>query len=296
MKYWIAAALAFSPAPGLARDCPPPGWDRADLADLRAAGFGIAAADRREAFARAITACLASPDPELRDGIAYEALAHMLRSGGLGARARTDIARDLLARLASRDPAGFEAPFAALALAEIVRADRVERYLPDDLRDAIVDAAAGYLGAVRDYRGFDEHEGWRHGVAHGADLVMQIALNPHVADRARLARIRDAVAAQVVPAEHFYIYGEPERLMRPVLLLARRGLFTEAEWTAWFAHLARPDPLDSWGEAFRSQAGLARRHNLRAFLQSLCLNARLSADEADDILLPGAEAALRATS
>ncbi len=295
MKYRIAAALAVSPVAAAAQ-CPPPGWDRAELTALRAAGFEIADADRRNAFARAITACLASPDPALRDGVAFEALTSVLRGGSLRADTRIALARDLLERLDSNDPAGFEPPFAALALAEIVRADGIESYLPDPLRDAIVDAAARYLAAVRDYRGFDAQEGWRHGVAHGADLAMQIARNRNVTDRARLERLRDAVAAQVAPAGHFYVYGEPERLMVPIVMIARRGVFSEAEWTDWFARLARPDPLVSWGDAFQSQEGLARRHNLRAFLQSVWLNARRSADEADDVLLTGAEAALRATS
>lgn len=296
MKYRIAAILAFSPASAWGQPCPPPGWDRAALTQLRAAGFEIAQADRREAFARAIAACLASPDPALRDGVAYEALARMLRAGSVSADTRIALARDLLARLDSGDPAGFGPPFAALVLAEIVRADGIDRYLPDPLRDAIVDAAVRYLGTVRDYRGFDAREGWRHGVAHGADLAMQIARNRNVADRARLERLRDAVAAQVAPAGHFYIYGEPERLTAPIVMIARRGVFSEAEWSDWFARLARPDPLPSWGDAFQSQEGLARRHNLRAFLQSIWLNARLSSDETDDVLLAGAEAALRAMS
>ena len=104
--------------------------------------------------------------------------------------------------------------------------------------------------------------------------------------------LREAVAAQVAPNRHFYIYGEPERLARPVIFLAQRGLFSEAEWTAWFARIAqtvREDPVGT-------QAGLARRHNARAFLFAILVGARLSEAAEDDVLLPGAEAALRAMS
>ena len=38
----------------------------------------------RQAFAKVIVACLASPDPALRDGIAFEALSHMLRGEAAG--------------------------------------------------------------------------------------------------------------------------------------------------------------------------------------------------------------------
>lgn len=294
-RYLVACLALLSPSAAFAQNaCPPDGWDRARLAALKNADFEIPDTALRLRFARSVVACVASPDPFLRDVIAFEALSHMLRADQLDTDTRIAIARDLLDRLDSRDPAGFEAPFAALLLSEIVRADGVRRYLPDPIRSEIADAAARYVAAVRDYRGFDEREGWRHGVAHGADLLMQLARDPNLNDPARLGRLRDAVAAQVAPPGHFYIYGESERLMQPVIMLARRGLYTEADWTAWFASLTRPAPLASWDEAFRTQAGLARRHNLRAFLYAVWLNARINQDAADDILLPGAEAALRA--
>lgn len=282
---WLCAAQAVA--------CPPPGWDRARLEQLKTAKFEIADTAERERFAENVVACVASSDPFLRDGIAFEALSHLLRAEQLGTPVRVRIARDLLARLKSQEPLGFEAPFAALVLAEIVRADRVKTYLPGDLRTAIGEGAVAFMNGVRDYRGFDEREGWRHGVAHGADLSMQIARNPNYGDRAFLARLRDAVGGQVAPAGHFYIYGEPERLMQPVVVLAQRKLFAAGEWEAWFGRVTQAAPLASWDEAYASQAGLAKRHNTRAFLHAVWLNARINENTDDDVLLAPAEAALR---
>lgn len=39
------------------------------------------------------------------------------------------------------------------------------------------DAARNVI-AICDYRSFDERDGWRHAVAHAADLLMRLALNP----------------------------------------------------------------------------------------------------------------------
>lgn len=298
MKHGLLLSLAASavawPSLASAQTCPPTGWDRPRLEALKSANFEIADAAERERFARALVACVASPDPVLRDGVAFDGLTHMLRGNQLTDPAKIAIAEDLLRRLGSRDPEGFEAPFAALVLSEIVRADRIQRYLPDALRDTIVDRAIDYVVGIRDYRGFDAREGWRHGVAHGADLLMQIAYNPHVADPTRLAHLRDAVGAQVGPTSHAYVYGEPERLLRPIVALAQRNAFTQDEWTQWFATLMSPAPFASWRDAVRSQEGLARRHNLQAFVYAAWLNARLSQSPADDVLLPGAEAAVRA--
>lgn len=284
----LIAALLFS-TPLMARPaCPPAGFDRAALADLKKNEWRIDNAAERAAFAHAIVACLASPDPALRDGVAYEALYALLRGKSLDAATMNALYEDLKATIEGPAGKGFARPFAALALAEIARADRIEPYLAPERRAELLDTAIAYVMRIDDYRGFNEKEGWRHGVAHGADLMLQLSVSQSTT-RDDLLRIRDAIATQIAPEGHFYIYGESERLARPILFIAQRGLITEAEWTTWFAAL----PGDT-SAMFASQAGLARRHNLNAFLQVIYLNARLSQNAEDDMLLPGAEAALRA--
>ena len=290
MQYALLAALAVLclGAPAHAQSaCPPAGYDAARLEAIKAQDWAVASDRERNRLARALTACLASPDTAMRDGVAFEALAHWLRARQLSVETMRALAGDLDARLSAEDPTGVGRPFAALALSEVVRADRVEAYLDAATRARLLDHSIAYFTGVRDYRGFDEREGWRHGVAHGADLMLQFSLNPALG-KADLVRIADAVAAQVAPAGHFYIYGESERLARPIVYMAQRGLITQEEWTRWFAQFAPAENL------FASQAGLARRHNVNAFLQSVWINARLSQSADDDVLLPGAEAALRA--
>jgi hypothetical protein len=87
-------------------------------------------------------------------------------------------------------------------------------------------------------------EGWRHGVAHGADLLLQLALNPAV-DRAGLDRLLGAVAAQVAPREHSYIYGESERLARPCCSPPSAVCTSPAEWNAWLLEVAAPTPFET---------------------------------------------------
>jgi hypothetical protein len=295
MKHLLIALVALSAcasARAQPAQCPPAGYDRATLDALKAADFVIADDAARNVFARAVTVCVADPDPALRDGIAYEGLALLLRARQLSDETMLAIEADLEARLAAPEGSGFERPFAALVLSEVARADRVAPFMPAQMRARLLDASITYFTDVRDYRGFDEREGWRHGVAHGADLLMQLSLNPAF-ERADLERMREAVRAQIAPTGHFYIYGEPDRLARPILMIARRGVLSEAEWSAWFAELASPAPFADWGEAFGSQAGLARRHDVSAFVSAIYLSAALDGDASTDALLSGAEAALR---
>jgi hypothetical protein len=292
IRFAFAAALllcACAHAPASAQSpCPPAGYDRAALDALKANDWAIADDAARNALARAMTACVADADPTMRDGIAFEGLQHWLRAKQLTPATMLALADDLEARLTAPEGAGFERPFAALILSEVARADRIAPYLSASRRAQLLSAATAYVRGVTDYRGFDATEGWRHGVAHGSDLLLQLALNPALG-RDDLIAIRDAVETQIAPDGHFYIYGESERLARPILYAAQRGLMTQEEWSAWFARFATA------GEnPFGSQDGLARRHNVNAFLNVLYVNAGLSQDADIRALLPGVEAALRA--
>jgi len=287
----LALALVFASCDAFAR-CPPDGFDRASLSALKTRQFEIGDDVRRNALAIALTNCLSVPDPELRDAIAFEALSHFLRAGQLSDATKLMLERRLRPSLTDDDARGFARPFAALALSEVARADRIKPYMSRQMRTDLLAAALAYFRGVHDYRGFDTREGWRHGVAHGADLLLQLSLNPAIG-RAELQQILAALATQIAPEGHFYVYGEPERLARVVTAIAGRGLIDQTEWNEWFARVAAPAPWTEWSQAYSSQEGLARVHNLTAFVSRVFIAARLSGDEKVGVLVPGAEKALR---
>jgi hypothetical protein len=255
--------------------CPPPGFSRPQLLALKDSGFVLETA-QREALALAFLECLGDPDPVLRDGIAFGALSTWMRGDLLSQSTATAMLDSLLPRLALDypDPDGVLRSFSALASAEVARMDRLAPFLPDERRGVLVAASVDFLRGVVDHRGFDAVVGWRHSVAHGADLTLQLALNPLVGHD-QLSGIVDAIGAQIAPrGEHSYIDGEPERLARAIYYVASRDLISVAEWSAWFEALVDPAPLAEWSEAFQSRPGLAKRHNTVAFLQARYLMVR----------------------
>jgi hypothetical protein len=223
------------------------------------------------AAARQLIVCLASPDPTLRDGVAYEGLSAWLRQKAFDAGQMRELRTRLYELLDTSDKDGFAAAFAALVLSEVARTDRIEAWMTDQERADMLAKAAGYLTSVRDYRGFEAGVGWRHGVAHGADWLMQLALNPEL-DAAQLRQLTDAAASQARAADgHAYVYGESARLARPILFAARRDIRTEAEWTTWMNGLSAgmTDPK----LAYQDAVWLAARHNLAAFLSTVYFEA-----------------------
>ncbi|WP_426336729.1 DUF2785 domain-containing protein [Pseudoduganella sp. R-31] len=267
-----AICLVGAPVSGSAAtaNCPAAG-----LREAKAANWHVADDAQRQALALQALSCLSSPDPVERDGLAFEALQAWMRADKLDTATVQELRTRLAAQLQAPDPQGFARPFAALVLADVARVDRIKPYLSTDQRAQLVRAATEYLRGVNDYRGFDEKQGWRHGVAHAADIMLQLSLNPALT-RAEHEQMLAAIASQVAPpGEHFYHYGEGERLMAPIFYLSRAKSLQCSDWDAWFARLAAA-PASSGTQ----QARLARKHNLNGFLQPLYINISESKDEA----------------
>ena len=93
------------------------------------------------------------------------------------------------------------------------------------------------------------------------------------------------------PGEHFYVYGEGERLMTPVFYIGRRDVFSADEWSAWFAALAARR-----GRSAARRRGVARRQ-AQPRPVPLPLYASLKESGTPEMqarMLPGVAAALKA--
>jgi hypothetical protein len=289
----LAGILLASTA--FAQTCPPAAMSREQLLELKAHEFELPDVARRQALALDLVPCLGSTDPTLRDGIAFEALAAWMRGKQLSAATVGAIRDRLLSQLApgNPDPAGVQRPFAVLTLAEVARVDRDEPFMTDQQLQQLVDAGTRYLQSVRDYRGFDAREGWRHGVAHSSDLMLQLAVNPRTT-KAQLDQMLAAIATQVAPpGEHSYIYGEGDRLAQAVFYIAKRKLHTADEWRKWLEQVAAAAPLASWGDAWTSQSGIAKHHNTMQFLTTLYLYVRESGADFQELVVPAIVAAIK---
>lgn len=288
----IAAAMLVA-MPVAAQESASCAVERPADGDLKAfAATYFPAAD--SAAIDALIACLGDPNPAVRDDFAFALWTQGLRGKHVKPDGLRHAAERLTAILAAPDDkAGFRSPFAALALSEVARADRVEPFLSEvELHDLAVTGAT-YLRGVTDYRGFVAGEGWRHGVAHGADLLMQLALHPRLA-RTDADLLLGAIAAQVAPAgSHAYVYGEARRLARPVLFLAKRADIDDVAWAAWFQAL-HPHDAARWKAAYASEAGLAAIHNSSAFGDAIYVAASESQDPQVRRLAPLAAGLLKA--
>lgn len=246
------------------------GWDKKRFTELRQQGFVIESNEHRNQLAQQLVYCLKNPDPDVRDQIAYEAYTTWLRGSLLTDDVRVSLIEQMVALLKSTgDPMAIAHPFAALVLSELVRSDRLQAVLSAPQRNELLATVISYFSNLNDYRGYDDTLGWRHGIAHSADVFLQLAVNPALV-KPQLNEIWQALATQVqAKNRHFYIYGEAKRMALPVLYVWLANQHSFDEWQTWLSQVTSPAPLDNWQQVFTDNAHLARRHNVRSFLLEL---------------------------
>lgn len=237
---------------------------------------------------------LASPDPDLRDELAYPLLDTWVHSGRLSPEAMRALTEELTARLlegidSPGDDRVFRRTFAALGLAELVGEDNERPFLAEERLRAVFGAALRYLAEERDLRGFVPGKGWAHGVAHVADLLWLLAYSPHLgaADR---GRILAGIAARLqAEGEQIFRYSEESRLATAAIGALGRGL-PDGMAEAWLDQLTVAGGERLSMASRLDPVGLARYHNLRGFLISL----HFQLEHPSESAWPGMAAYLRA--
>lgn len=220
--------------------------------------------EQREALAPALLHCLSERDPKLRDQLGFDTLSAWLRGGHLGVSARQRLWSELDALWQAEDN-GVRRSFILLTLAELARTDRVSPWLSDSERLRLLEQALERVRQWTDYRDFDDTVGWRHGVAHGADLLLQLALHPQRSP-AEQARILAVLGQHVLAGGQLaYQAGEGTRLARASWVALTRSGWDGAAWAAHLQGLAAPlQSQTTW-----SRARLIHLHNWREFLLPL---------------------------
>ncbi len=223
-----------------------------------------------------LTTMLGSTDPVERDEIAYPILSAWIGEG---------VYDDLLAGLGDGMAAGltqglgevgthsvFRRSFSALVLAACVHRDNTQSLLPGGKLLEWGDRASGWLVRERDLRGFVPGQGWAHAVAHGADVLDELAASPHFRLN-ELTVLLDVIADRVLgPAEAVWTSGEPDRLAAAAMSVFRRRLVPLRIIEPWLARIAAA--ADDRGPADRDP--FLTSGNPQAFLRALHLQVALA--------------------
>jgi len=249
---------------------------RAYWSQVKASGLAVPDDRPLTELTAELTTMLGSPDPHVRDGLAYPTLATWVDRGvyddllvGLG----DGMAAGLAVGLGERDTDSvFRRAFSVLVLAECIDRTNHQDLVPADKLLEWGDRIATWYLRERDLRGYVPGKGWAHTVAHGADAIGVLARSTHLG-RNELTVLLDVLGDRILtPDEAPYAHGEPDRMALATMNVLRRNLVPMAVVEPWVARIAEGarQPVGREADPFVGTA------DAQAFLRALHLQVALA--------------------
>lgn len=217
---------------------------------------------------------LGSPDGHERDEVGYTVLTTWISRGvyddlltGLG----DGMCVGLDNGLGDHDTATvFRRSFSALVLGDVIARDTESERLHPDVLLRWGDRGIRWLIKERDLRGRVPGCGWAHTIAHGADLLLALALSRHFGE-GELMVLLDAIADRLLePTRYRLVDGEQERLAYATMGILHRNVLEMAVIGPWLERLT-----DGWKAPDGSDEAAAVSFNTVSYLRSLHLQLQL---------------------
>jgi hypothetical protein len=247
-----------------------PPHERAFWQDIAKNQYAVPSNETSDVLANELSSLLASPDPELRDDLAYSILARWIYRGVLSQSTLTALTDSWRANL--KEGLGemgtnsvLKRSFSALCLASMARREAAAPFMGAERYHQLVADGTTYLKAERDLRGYDAKLHWIHATAHTADLLAGLAGSPHLT-KDEAAGILSAIRARLATAPDVFTQGEQDRLAAATVAVIRRPEFEAAKFEQWLAGLQNED-RDVWTKI--TPESLARYQNHTYLLQAL---------------------------
>jgi hypothetical protein len=262
-----------------------PAHNRKFWLDISKSRYAIPEGENVFSLVRELNEFLGSPDPQLRDDLAYSIMdVWIVRRQQLTAPELLSLAEQWQSNLKaeigeSSTDTVFLRSFSALCLAALAERDLRTPFLGEERYNSMLKSALEYLRAERDLRGFDPTKGWIHATAHTGDLLAFLAANPLLRAEDQ-PRILHAIAERLSSAHEIFSYEEQDRLAFAVSSIVARQDFDSAAFHKWLASLDESDrqvwknspPDDNQLKTFQNNSYL-----LQALVARLCAQPKSSA-------------------
>jgi hypothetical protein len=247
--------------------------ERARWVALAKNGFALPEGRKAADLLVEMNALLASPDPVLRDDVAYTAAERWIRAGALDA---ADLRKLMVlwlentkdGRGAAADDRVFKRSFSALTLSLIAARDLTNPFLDAAEVQTFFESMLTHFGEEIDLRGFDPARGWIHSVAHTADALKFLARNPKLPPGADI-RLLQAVRAKIESTPTVFVWGENDRMALALQSAIRRPDADPNALAGWLEHWANQHQTLWANGAQVDPARFARVENARQVMRSL---------------------------
>jgi len=220
--------------------------DRGFWQDIVKSHYAVPGHESPDLLANELSSLLASPDPELRDDLAYSILAHWIYRPDLLQQSTLIVLTDAW-RANLKDGLGetgttsvLKRSFSALCLVSMATREARAPFMGAERYHQLVHDGISYLQAERDLRGYDAKLHWIHATAHTADLLSALASSSQLT-QTESAGILSAISSRLATAPDLFTQGEQDRLAAAVLAVVRRPEFEATKVEQWLAAMQSED-------------------------------------------------------
>jgi len=187
-------------------------------------------------------------DGEVRDGLVYPVLAHLLHDDVLSNEELDKIANlfvtdnYLLFDMDNEvEYSVLRRSFTTLQLAILVYKHNQKQVLKDETFLYLVSQFSEYFKLEKDLRGYEESVGWLHSIAHSADLFAQIFKNEMICENL-LESMFILIRAKFLIHHYQFVSDEDERMINAIENAISRNVLSQEfikEWILGFKNYER---------------------------------------------------------
>lgn len=257
--------------------------DRAFWRSIAESKYAVPPGESADALAHELSGLLASPDPELRDDLAYSILTRWIysRNNILSTSTLISLTDEWRANLKSGlgengTDSVLRRSFSALMLSSMARREAKAPFMGAERYHQLVAEGIAYLQTERDLRGYDAKLHWIHATAHTADLLGALA-DSSLLTREEGVAILAAISSRLATAPEVYAQGEQDRLADAIVSVVRRSDFDAASFDSWLKQIQDED-RNVWTAT--TVEGLAHYQNHNYMLQALMVRLALQPESA----------------
>lgn len=133
---------------------------------------------------------------------------------------------------AINDDTVFTRTFSALIIALILHSNNQESFLPHHVIIETTNIVIDYYTKEMDLRGYIDYKGWSHSIAHGADVIDELA-QCSILDKENLENLLITLQLKICQGKYVYIDGEPGRISIAVRSILMRNEINDNDIILW---------------------------------------------------------------
>lgn len=178
-------------------------------------------------------------DPELRDDLIYDIFCKWILEKRLTKedlefllKLALDDSHLFYKLLEKEEDAVYTRSFSMLSIALIIYVHREESFLKKEVVFEVKDKILDYMYKEEDLRGYVKERGWAHSMAHGADVLDELANCTCLVEK-DLIEILYCIKEKMTTSSYVYIEEENERMVNAVESVLNRNLIREEAILNW---------------------------------------------------------------